>query len=117
MLGGAALDPCYRIRRMPYRETALVDPDLDRRVVLAATELGRRRNRLETFALVPFLALLGLLSFTGRWLMAIPVVAIVHVGGRKLVRSRALVWADDLARIHGVPKERMRELARTIRFP
>ena len=102
---------------MAYRETALVDQDVDRRVVLAATEMGKRRNRLETFALVPFLALIGLLSFTGRWLTAIPVVLLVTVGGRKLVRARALVWADDLARIHGVPKERMRELARTIRFP
>jgi hypothetical protein len=102
---------------MAYRETALVDPDLDRRVVLAATEMGKRRNRLETFALVPFLALIGILSFTGRWLITIPVVALVTVGGRKLVRARALAWADDLARIHGVPRERMRELAKTIRFP
>jgi hypothetical protein len=102
---------------MPYRETALEDPDLDRRVVLAATEMGKRRNRLETFALTPFLALVGLLTFTGRWLVAGPVVLLVMVGGRKLVRARAQAWADDLARIHRVPPERMRELARTIRFP
>jgi hypothetical protein len=102
---------------MPYRETALEDPDLDKRLVVAATELGQRRNRLETYALVPFLLVLALLWATGRWFATVPLVILVLFGGRHVVRSRALAWADDLARIHGVPKERMRELARTIRFP
>ncbi len=102
---------------MPYRETALEDPDLHKRVVLAATELGKRRNRLETWGLVPALGLVGFLGTTGRWLAAIPVAVLMLVGVRLLVRARVPVWADDLARLHQVPKERMRELARTIRFP
>jgi hypothetical protein len=102
---------------MPYRQIGPEDPDLDKRIVLAATELGRRRNRLETFGVLPLLGVIGLLWTTGRWIAALPIVVAMIFGGRAVVRARALAWADELARRHQVPKERMRELARTIRFP
>lgn len=102
---------------MPYRQTGLEDPDVDKRLVLAATELGRRRNRVETLGILPCIALGVVLWVSGKIIIAVALSAAAVLGGRALIRARALRWADELARVHQVPAERLRELAQTIRFP
>ena len=102
---------------MPYRNMLepLEDPDLDRRELDVAVEIGRRRSRLVAPLVITGMVLtLPLRLFFGGlgYLFLIALAFATH----SMVRWRLDAWAEELARRHQIPDERMRELMSSIRL-